>query len=195
MRFLSVDLNAVLPRIRLPDKPAWRPVCVLPSLKVSLVYWLEAALLKNVLWCWLFSTGDGIPTVFVAVAGRSNGLGPVMSGNSTYPVINCPPLTPDWGAQDVWSSLRMPSGELISKRTQSQTRWGEQPLIWSSGLSPGRSRMLHHPFSWSCCSVRSTDLWPDQSSGLVQSSGLHAQHLGVSQAGRPEITGLQPLIG
>ncbi|XP_011472067.2 multifunctional protein ADE2 [Oryzias latipes] len=54
--------------------------------------------------------GDGIPTVFVAVAGRSNGLGPVMSGNSTYPVINCPPLTPDWGAQDVWSSLRMPSG-------------------------------------------------------------------------------------
>ncbi|XP_035270429.1 multifunctional protein ADE2 isoform X2 [Anguilla rostrata] len=54
--------------------------------------------------------GDGVPTVFVAVAGRSNGLGPVMSGNTVYPVINCPPLTPDWGAQDVWSSLRMPSG-------------------------------------------------------------------------------------
>lgn len=54
--------------------------------------------------------GDGLPTVFVAVAGRSNGLGPVMSGNTAYPVINCPPLTPDWGAQDVWSSLRMPSG-------------------------------------------------------------------------------------
>lgn len=33
-----------------------------------------------------------------------------MSGNTAYPVINCPPLTPDWGAQDVWSSLRMPSG-------------------------------------------------------------------------------------
>lgn len=54
--------------------------------------------------------GDGIPTVFVAVAGRSNGLGPVMSGNTAYPVINCPPLTADWGAQDVWSSLRLPSG-------------------------------------------------------------------------------------
>lgn len=54
--------------------------------------------------------GDGVPTVFVAVAGRSNGLGPVMSGNTAFPVINCPPLTPDWGAQDVWSSLRMPSG-------------------------------------------------------------------------------------
>uniref|UniRef100_A0A673VM74 PurE domain-containing protein n=1 Tax=Salmo trutta TaxID=8032 RepID=A0A673VM74_SALTR len=54
--------------------------------------------------------GDGVPTVFVAVAGRSNGLGPVMSGNTVYPVINCPPITPDWGAQDIWSSLRMPSG-------------------------------------------------------------------------------------
>uniref|UniRef100_A0A9L0K704 Bifunctional phosphoribosylaminoimidazole carboxylase/phosphoribosylaminoimidazole succinocarboxamide synthetase n=1 Tax=Equus asinus TaxID=9793 RepID=A0A9L0K704_EQUAS len=54
--------------------------------------------------------GDSIPTVFVAVAGRSNGLGPVMSANTAYPVISCPPLTPDWGAQDVWSSLRLPSG-------------------------------------------------------------------------------------
>lgn len=61
--------------------------------------------------CKCFFSGDGVPTVFVAVAGRSNGLGPVMSGNTAYPVINCPPLTPDWGAQDVWSSLRMPSGE------------------------------------------------------------------------------------
>ncbi|KAJ8277091.1 hypothetical protein GJAV_G00071380 [Gymnothorax javanicus] len=54
--------------------------------------------------------GDGVPTVFVAIAGRSNGLGPVISGNTVYPVINCPPLTPDWGSQDVWSSLRLPSG-------------------------------------------------------------------------------------
>lgn len=51
-----------------------------------------------------------MPTIFIAVAGRSNGLGPVMSGNTAYPVINCPPITPDWGAQDIWSSLRMPSG-------------------------------------------------------------------------------------
>lgn len=54
--------------------------------------------------------GEGIPTVFVAVAGRSNGLGPVLSGNATWPVINCPPISPDWGAEDVWSSLRLPSG-------------------------------------------------------------------------------------
>lgn len=51
--------------------------------------------------------------MFVAVAGRSNGLGPVMSGNTAYPVVNCPPLSSDWGAQDVWSSLRLPSGKMI----------------------------------------------------------------------------------
>ena len=51
-----------------------------------------------------------IPTVFIAIAGRSNGLGPVLSGNTAYPVINCPPIKADWGAHDVWSSLRLPSG-------------------------------------------------------------------------------------
>lgn len=58
--------------------------------------------------------GDGIPTVFVAVAGRSNGLGPVLSGNTVYPVLNCPPLDSEWGAQDVWSSLRLPGGVCCS---------------------------------------------------------------------------------
>jgi len=52
----------------------------------------------------------GIPTVFIACAGRSNGLGPVLSGNTAYPVINCPPVKADWGAQDIWSSMRLPSG-------------------------------------------------------------------------------------
>lgn len=59
--------------------------------------------------------GEGIPTVFIAVAGRSNGLGPVLSGNATWPVINCPPVKPDWGQEDIWSSLRLPSGNKISK--------------------------------------------------------------------------------
>lgn len=54
--------------------------------------------------------GDGIPTVFVAVAGRSNGLGPVVSGSATCPVINCPPLSGEWGPHDLWSSVRLPSG-------------------------------------------------------------------------------------
>ncbi|XP_012554976.2 multifunctional protein ADE2 isoform X2 [Hydra vulgaris] len=54
---------------------------------------------------------DGVPTVFIAVAGRSNGLGPVLSGNTTYPVINCPPVDyKSWGPEDIWSSLRLPSG-------------------------------------------------------------------------------------
>lgn len=54
--------------------------------------------------------GEGIPTVFVSVAGRSNGLGPVTSGNTVFPVINCPPVSGEWGPHDVWSSLRLPSG-------------------------------------------------------------------------------------
>uniref|UniRef100_A0A182W508 PurE domain-containing protein n=1 Tax=Anopheles minimus TaxID=112268 RepID=A0A182W508_9DIPT len=48
--------------------------------------------------------------VFITVAGRSNGLGPVLSGNTNYPVINCPPVKPDNVNQDVWSSLNLPSG-------------------------------------------------------------------------------------
>lgn len=55
--------------------------------------------------------GDGVPTVFIAVAGMSNGLGPVLAGNVTWPVINCPPVE---NADDVWSSLRLPSGMLSS---------------------------------------------------------------------------------
>lgn len=74
--------------------------------------------------------GDGIPTVFVAVAGRSNGLGPVLSGNTAYPVISCPPSHPDWGAQDVWSS--------------SITQW---------------SWLFDHPFSRRISSVCCSDIW------------------------------------
>ncbi|XP_032674488.1 multifunctional protein ADE2 [Odontomachus brunneus] len=48
--------------------------------------------------------------VLIAVAGRSNGLGPVLSGNTTLPVINCPPFKSDSTARDVWSSLDLPSG-------------------------------------------------------------------------------------
>lgn len=77
--------------------------------------------------------------VFIAVAGRSNGLGPVLSGtpffvltnrltldfdlffsfvplklhspgNTTYPVINCPPVTTENLNIDIWSSLNVPSG-------------------------------------------------------------------------------------
>lgn len=50
--------------------------------------------------------------VLIAVAGRSNGLGPVLSGNTSLPVINCPPLKPENIAQDLWSSINVPSGKL-----------------------------------------------------------------------------------
>lgn len=50
------------------------------------------------------------PTVIIAVAGLSNGLGPVLSGNSALPIINCPPISDQWGSADIWSSLRLPSG-------------------------------------------------------------------------------------
>jgi phosphoribosylaminoimidazole carboxylase / phosphoribosylaminoimidazole-succinocarboxamide synthase len=48
------------------------------------------------------------PLVLIAVAGRSNGLGPVLSGNVSCPVINCPPGATT--GNDVWSSLNVPSG-------------------------------------------------------------------------------------
>lgn len=48
-----------------------------------------------------------LKVVFIAVAGRSNGLGPVISGNSPLPVINCPP---SYNERDIWSSLNVPSG-------------------------------------------------------------------------------------
>lgn len=48
--------------------------------------------------------------VFITVAGRSNGLGPVLSGNTSYPVINCPPIKADTLNIDLWSSINVPSG-------------------------------------------------------------------------------------
>lgn len=48
--------------------------------------------------------------VFIAVAGRSNGLGPVLSSNTAYPVINCPPLNVNNAPIDIWSSVNVPSG-------------------------------------------------------------------------------------
>ena len=37
-------------------------------------------------------------------------MGPVISGNSPLPVINCPPVKSDSVERDVWSSLNVPSG-------------------------------------------------------------------------------------
>ncbi|KAI1714340.1 SAICAR synthetase domain-containing protein [Ditylenchus destructor] len=56
------------------------------------------------------SASNSASIVFIAVAGRSNGLGGVLSASSTIPVISAPPLSGEWGPHDIWSSIRMPSG-------------------------------------------------------------------------------------
>ena len=50
------------------------------------------------------------PVVFITSAGRSNGLGPVVAGNTRFPVIACNPYSDNEAYMaDVHSSLRMPS--------------------------------------------------------------------------------------
>ncbi len=50
------------------------------------------------------------PTVYIAVAGRSNALGGMLDANTPYPVIACPPTSTAFGGADIYSSLRMPGG-------------------------------------------------------------------------------------
>ena len=50
------------------------------------------------------------PVVFITSAGRSNGLGPVVAGNTRFPVIACNPYGDlSTYVVDIYSSLRMPS--------------------------------------------------------------------------------------
>jgi 5-(carboxyamino)imidazole ribonucleotide mutase len=48
--------------------------------------------------------------VYVTVAGRSNALSAFMDGNTSKPVIACPPYSEKFGGADIVSSLRVPSG-------------------------------------------------------------------------------------
>ena len=48
--------------------------------------------------------------VYVTVAGRSNALSAFIDGNSSKPVIACPPYSEKFGGADIISSLRVPSG-------------------------------------------------------------------------------------
>jgi 5-(carboxyamino)imidazole ribonucleotide mutase len=52
---------------------------------------------------------DGVPTVFITVAGRSNALSGFVDGYVTSPVIACPPYSDAFGGADLFSSIRMPS--------------------------------------------------------------------------------------
>ena len=48
--------------------------------------------------------------VYVTVAGRSNALSAFIDGNTTKPVIACPPYSDKFAGVDILSSLRVPSG-------------------------------------------------------------------------------------
>lgn len=48
--------------------------------------------------------------VYITVAGRSNALSAFIDGNTTKPVIACPPYSDKFGGTDIYSSLRVPSG-------------------------------------------------------------------------------------
>ncbi|NLE77086.1 MAG: AIR carboxylase family protein [Chloroflexi bacterium] len=48
--------------------------------------------------------------VYVTIAGRSNALSGMADGVVAAPVIACPPLSAQFGVEEVFSSLRMPSG-------------------------------------------------------------------------------------
>ncbi len=53
---------------------------------------------------------DGEKVVFITVAGRSNALSAFVDGNSSKPVIACPPYSETFSGVDIFSSLRVPSG-------------------------------------------------------------------------------------
>ncbi len=48
--------------------------------------------------------------IYITVAGRSNALSAFIDGNTTKPVIACPPYSEKYGGADIYSSLRVPSG-------------------------------------------------------------------------------------
>jgi 5-(carboxyamino)imidazole ribonucleotide mutase len=48
--------------------------------------------------------------VYITVAGRSNALSAFIDGNTSKPVIACPPYSDKYGGADIYSSLRVPSG-------------------------------------------------------------------------------------
>jgi len=48
--------------------------------------------------------------IYITVAGRSNALSAFIDGNTSKPVIACPPYSEKYGGSDIYSSLRVPSG-------------------------------------------------------------------------------------
>ena len=53
---------------------------------------------------------DGVPTVFITVAGMSDALSGLSDANVVSPVIACPPRSDEFASLDVLSSMRTPPG-------------------------------------------------------------------------------------
>ena len=53
---------------------------------------------------------DGRQKVYITVAGRSNALSGMVDAAVQAPVIACPPYSDKFGGNDLYSSLRTPSG-------------------------------------------------------------------------------------
>jgi 5-(carboxyamino)imidazole ribonucleotide mutase len=53
---------------------------------------------------------DPQPKVYITVAGRSNALSGLVDAQVSAPVIACPPYSDKFAGNDVFSSLRTPSG-------------------------------------------------------------------------------------
>lgn len=60
--------------------------------------------------------------VIIAIVGRSNGLGPVLSAHTVWPVISMPVTYKDF-PEDIHSSIRMPSD------TPNATVWPEKNAV------------------------------------------------------------------
>lgn len=88
--------------------------------------------------------GAGEPVVFIAVAGRSNGLGPVTDGNTTFPVINCPLLSEKFSGAELLSSLYLPSGLscLTVLDPQAAALAAAKMLAFTSPLLFGKLRVM-----------------------------------------------------
>jgi len=56
-----------------------------------------------------YEAGDQVG-VYITIAGRSNALSGMVDASVTAPVIACPPPSEPFASQDIFSSLRMPSG-------------------------------------------------------------------------------------
>jgi 5-(carboxyamino)imidazole ribonucleotide mutase len=82
----------------------------LKALNVSYEYRVASAHKTPLKVLEILSEFEKEKVVYVTVAGRSNALSAFIDGNTSKPVIACPPYSEKYGGADIYSSLRVPSG-------------------------------------------------------------------------------------